>query len=98
MRPRCDDLRLEAPPLNHLGSLEPAIRAMRDHRRLDLSAEAWRAAHPGGAFADWQAAARACLRGGLLYDPGPLDLRAEVIRRMLARQLGAETGETESAA
>ena len=81
MRTRCDDLKLEAEPLNHLGSLEPAIRAMRDHRPLDLNAEIWRAAHPGGAFADWRAAARACLRGSMTYDPGPLDLRPEVLKR-----------------
>ena len=57
------------------------IRDIRDHRPLDLSAENWRAAHPNGTFAQWQQAARQCLLDGLHYDPGALDLRAEVQSR-----------------
>ncbi|MBQ43958.1 MAG: hypothetical protein CME15_16045 [Gemmatimonadetes bacterium] len=66
-------------PLNDYGSLEQTIRGIRQHRPLDLSAERWLRAHPGGAFGDWRRHAHRCLLEGLHYDPGPLDLRAETL-------------------
>ena len=81
MRPSCNDLTISRAALNDYGSLEPVIRAIRDHRPLDLGADAWREAHPGGSFAQWQEAARQCLLDGLHYDPGPLDLRPETLAR-----------------
>ena len=59
------DLPLSRPSLNHYGSLEGMIRALRAHRPLDLSAGRWRQAHPTGTFAQWKQEARACLREGL---------------------------------
>ena len=66
-------------PLNDYGSLEQTIRGIRQHRPLDLSAERWLRAHPGGAFGDWRRDAHRCLLEGLHYDPGPLALRAETL-------------------
>ncbi|GEM_PF-3561662 len=63
------------------GSLEGMIRGIRDHRPLDLNAEQWRRAHPEGTFEGWRQDAHRCLLKGLHYDPGPLDLRAEVLGR-----------------
>jgi dienelactone hydrolase len=80
-RTSCHDLQISVEALNDYGSLEPLIRDIRDHRRLDLSTEGWRAAHPEGDFAQWQQQARQCLLDGLHYDPGPLDLRAELLDR-----------------
>jgi dienelactone hydrolase len=57
------------------------IRAIRDHRPLDLNADQWRHAHPQGDFATWQAAARQCLLDGLHYDPGTLGMHPDVLRR-----------------
>lgn len=68
-------------PVNHYGSLETVIRQLRAARPLDLSCESWRAAHPDETFETWRAAARECLREGLHYDPGPLDLRSETLER-----------------
>jgi dienelactone hydrolase len=79
-RPSCDDLALGRAPLNDYGSLEPVIRAIRDHRPLDLNAESWRQTHPEETFLRWQAAARQCVLDGFHYDPGPLDLSPSVIR------------------
>ncbi len=79
-RQRVSDLPLSEPPLNLYGSLEPMIRAIRDHRPLDLCFETWRD-NPAGAFVDWQAVARRCVLDGLHHDPGPLDLRAETLSR-----------------
>jgi len=81
MRKRCDDLTISREALNLYGSLEGGIRAIRDRRPLDLSAERWRAAHPDGTFEQWRALARQCVLDGLHYDPGPVDLRAEVLAR-----------------
>jgi len=81
MRTPCRDLKVSREPLNLYGSLEDAIRDIRDHRPLDLNAEAWRRAHPDGTFVGWKAEARRCVLDGLHYDPGPLDLRAEVLGR-----------------
>lgn len=66
-------------PLEHYGSLQPTIEQLHAHRPLDLSARRWRQAHPDAPFTAWRDAARACLRDGLHYDPGPLDLQPEVI-------------------
>lgn len=77
----CDALTISREPLNDYGSLEPMMRAIRDHRPLDLNAEIWRRAHPEEGFAAWQAAARRCLLEGLHYDPAPVDLRPEVLGR-----------------
>jgi dienelactone hydrolase len=68
-------------PRNHYGSLEGFIRALRDHRPLDLQAENWRRAHPGGTFGQWRQQASQCVLEGLHYHPGPLDLKAEVLQR-----------------
>jgi dienelactone hydrolase len=81
MRDGIDHLRLSQPPRSRYGSLEPVIRGIRDHRPLDLNAEQWRLAHPAGAFEEWRGQAHSCLMEGLHYDPGPLDLRAEVLER-----------------
>ncbi|MBN1877758.1 MAG: acetylxylan esterase [Anaerolineae bacterium] len=72
-------LQISREPLNDYGSLETMIRGIRNHRPLDLNAERWRKAHPDGTFETWQTRARACLLDGLHYDPGPLDLCAEVL-------------------
>jgi dienelactone hydrolase len=69
------------PQRNHYGSLEAMIRGIRDHRPLDLHLEDWRRAHPSGAFDAWRAEASQCVREGLHYDPGPLDLQADVLKR-----------------
>jgi dienelactone hydrolase len=81
MRPLCDDLQISQDALNDYGSLERLIRDIRDRRPLDLNAERWRKAHPDGTFEQWQQEARHCLLEGLHYDPGPLDLRPEVLSR-----------------
>ena len=81
MRKSCHDLKISREPLNLYGSLEEAIRDIRDHRPLDLNAEHWRRQHPSGRFEEWKAQARKCVLEGLHYDPGPVDLQAEVLDR-----------------
>ena len=81
MRKPCRNLSTARAPLNNYGSLESAIRGIRDHRPLDLNAETWRSAHPQGTFEQWRQDARRCVLDGLHYDPGPLDLRPQVLRR-----------------
>jgi len=81
MRKRCDELNISRKPLNLYGSLEATLRGIRDRRPLDLNAELWRAAHPGGGFEQWRELAHACVLEGLHYDPGPLDLQPEVLAR-----------------
>lgn len=81
MRPSQHDLTISRDALFHYGSLEHAIREIRDHRPLDLNAEIWRKNNPDGTFAEWQKQARACLMEGLHYDPGTLDLKPEVHSR-----------------
>jgi len=81
MRKSCHELEISREPLNDYGSLEGAVRDIRDHRPLDLNAELWRQAHPDGTFEQWQEQARKCLLDGLHYDPGPLDLKPEVLDR-----------------
>ena len=82
MPDRFADLRIAREPVGHYGSLEPVIRGIRNHRPLDLVAASWRRANPNESFAQWRQQARECVREGLHYDPGPLDLRAEVIDRI----------------
>ena len=56
IRQRCDKLAISEKLLNHYGSLEGAIHAIRDHRPLDLNAEQWRAtdlAHTDGSASWW---------------------------------------------
>jgi dienelactone hydrolase len=67
---------------NSYGSLEQAMRGLRNHRPLDLTAERWRQANPAGDFVQWQLDARQCLRQGLHYDPPPCDLAAETTGRL----------------
>ncbi len=73
------DLTTSRPPRCHYGSLEQTVRAIRAHRPFDLNAECWREAHPGANFEAWRQQAHRCLHDGLHYDPGPLDLRSEVL-------------------
>lgn len=77
-RSSCNDLKISREILNQYGSLEPFIRAIRDNRPLDLNAEQWRAAHPDGSFVEWRDTGRDCLRKGLHYDPGSLQLQPTV--------------------
>ena len=72
------DLKMSRPPSNDYGSLEQMVQGLRDHRPLDLNAERWRQVHPNGNFEAWRQVAHQCLSAGLHYDPGPLDLQAEV--------------------
>jgi dienelactone hydrolase len=81
MSTRCDHLEISRAPLNDYGSLEAMLRGIRDHRPLDLNAERWREAHPGDTFRAWREEASGCLLEGLHYEPGPPDLRAEVLAR-----------------
>jgi len=81
MRESCHNLQISRASLNDYGSLEGMIRDIRDHRPLDLNAERWREAHPTGTFEQWRREASRCLLEGLHYDPGPLDLRPEVLER-----------------
>jgi dienelactone hydrolase len=69
-------------PLNLYGSLEEPLQRMRAYRPLDLTAQAWRAAHPDRSHREWSQLAREHLRQGLHYHPGPLDLKAETTARM----------------
>lgn len=69
-------------PLSQYGSLEPSIRNIRAHRPLDLNCERWCRVHPQAGFADWRNLAQDCLRQGLHYNSGPLEMRPEVIDRI----------------
>jgi dienelactone hydrolase len=73
----CDKLHVERKPLNLYGSLEPAIRLMRDHRPMDLHIANWRKNNPDGSYEAWQQQAKKCIMDGLHYHPGELDLKAE---------------------
>src|SRR5262245_29502221 len=66
-------------PLNQYGSLEQTIQALRSHRPQDLNAERWRKAHPDGSHAQWSELARTCVKQGLHYDSGPMDLQAKTL-------------------
>ena len=68
-------------PLNQYGSLAPFIQQLHDRRPLELSSGRWREANPHGSFADWREQAKQCLRDGLHYDAGPLNLAPETIER-----------------
>ncbi len=81
MRKHISDLKTERKALFQYGNLESVIRGIRDHRPLDLNAEEWRQAHPKARFEEWRELAHRCVLEGLHYDPGPLDLRAEILER-----------------
>lgn len=72
---------IKAKPLNLYGSLESTLQALRNHRPLDLNAAAWRKAHPKGSFAQWRKLAAKCLLDGLHYNPGPVNLKPQVLGR-----------------
>jgi len=80
-RPPCNALTIARTPVHDYGTLEPAIRAIRDTRPLDLNAEYYHQAHPEAPFEQWREITHRFLLDGLHYDPGPLDLQAETIRR-----------------
>lgn len=90
MRVPIDQLAIEERPRFSYGSLEGCIRAMRDHRPLDLAAGIWRQRNPGGSHADWSALARTCIADGLHYDPGATDLQAETLHRVVRDGLVVE--------
>ena len=77
-------------PLSNYGSLEPIIQQMRAHRPLDLNGDRWHKTHPRGAFAEWRDLAKKCLRDGLHYDAGPLDLRPKVLERVESEKFNRE--------
>ncbi|HHW08776.1 MAG TPA: hypothetical protein GXX29_02235 [Firmicutes bacterium] len=81
MQKRTHDLPMTRRPLNSYGSLENAIRTMRNHRPLDLNAQVWQSRHSPADFATWQMAARRCLLEGLHYNPGPVDLQPTTLYR-----------------
>lgn len=68
-------------PLNTYGSLEDSMRIMRSHRPMDLTAAHYRQQNPGSDHAEWATQARSCLRAGLHYDPGKLDLKPQSFDR-----------------
>src|SRR5690606_31654169 len=61
-------------PRNLYGSLEVVMEGIRAHNPQDLSLPNWRKKNPQGRFEAWRSAARNCLKQGLNYDPGPLNL------------------------
>lgn len=81
VRAKVDQLSITREPSRTYGTLEKTIRKIRDHRPLDLNAEHWIKEYPDRSFKQWQEEARNCLRTGLHYDFGSLDLKAEVLRR-----------------
>ena len=87
MRGLHSKLHISREPLNLYGSLEEMIRRLREHRPLDLNAEIWRQAHPGGTFEEWRAQAHSCLMDGLHYNPGPLNLNSEVVQPRETRRV-----------
>lgn len=80
-RTAVSDLEASWPAKNTYGSLEEAIRKIRDHRPLDLNAEIWKASHPESSFEQWQQEALQTVRLGLHYDPGNTPLEPEVLKR-----------------
>lgn len=67
---------------NLYGSLEVPMQTMRAYRPLDLNAETWKKAHPGGSYQEWSRQAREWLRRGLHYDLPPVDLKARTLERV----------------
>ena len=78
-------------PLNHYGSLESALQAIRAHRPLDLNAEAWRRANPNQPFSAWAQQARMLLADGLHYDAGKLELNAVTTAKWETESFTRET-------
>lgn len=68
-------------PIGLYGSLQSIVGQLRAARPQDLNSRAWRAQRRG-TYADWQTAARACLRDALHYDPGAIDLRPATLERI----------------
>lgn len=66
-------------PRNLYGSLEVVMEGIRAHNPQDLSLPNWRKKNPQGRFEAWRSAARNCLKQGLNYNPGPLNLAPEVV-------------------
>lgn len=81
MRTSHDDLSMSRDLICHYGNLESIIRGIREYRPLDLNAEQWHHANPDGTFEQWSQLARSCLTQGLNYDPGPLDMKPEILDR-----------------
>ncbi|MDF1513226.1 MAG: alpha/beta hydrolase family protein [Anaerolineae bacterium] len=75
------ELRTARGALNLYGNLEDMIRALRDQRPLDLNAEIWHRNTPQAPFDQWRQLARACVLDGMHYNPGKLDLQAEITGR-----------------
>jgi dienelactone hydrolase len=80
IRPKVDQLRIEREPRWTYGNMEAGIRGIRDSRPVDLNSEFWHETYPERDYEEWQKKARKCLRTGLHYDPGKLDLRATVLK------------------
>jgi dienelactone hydrolase len=74
-----NDLKISRKALSHYGSIEKTIRQMREARPLDLNAGQWRMNNPGGTFEAWRKLVRECVLEGLHYNPGPLDMKPEVL-------------------
>ncbi|MCK4277525.1 MAG: hypothetical protein KAX78_13475, partial [Phycisphaerae bacterium] len=73
---------MQREPHDTAGAHAEMLNAIRDDRPLDLNAEQWHLANPHGRFEQWQQQAHQCLHDGLHYDPGQLNLKAEVIERI----------------
>lgn len=84
-------------PLNHYGSLEAPIRAIRAQRPLDVSAAVWRQAKPGSSYAEWAREARRVLAEGLHYDAGPVALNAVTTAKWETEAFTRETIEFNTA-
>lgn len=93
--PRVEELGRK--PLNHYGSLEGAVQAIRAHRPLDLNAGVWRRSHPQASYAEWAEQARALLAEGLHYDPGKLELNAVTLAKWETESFTRETIEFNTA-
>jgi dienelactone hydrolase len=62
--------------------LETPIQTLRAYRPLDLVAEHWKKANPGGSHREWARQARELLRRGLHYELPPVDLQAKTLERI----------------
>lgn len=69
-------------PANLYGSLEEPLQLMRAYRPLDLTAGAWKKAHPGRNHQEWAQPAREFLRRGLHYELPPVDMKARTLERI----------------
>ena len=69
-------------PLNLYGSLAAVMKGIRAQAPFDLNSVRWREQHPHACYAEWQQAAQSCLREAFHYDPGPLDLKPTINKRI----------------